>query len=115
MKANSVADYLVNLDDSDRSVIEHLLKLVKDDIPEAELVLTYGMPGYKYHGKYLVGFAAFRDHMSVFPAAEPIEVLHDKLSAFKLSRGTVQFTHNNMISDDIVRELVAIRHQAIDR
>lgn len=66
------------------------------------------MPGFKYRGKYLVSFAAFKDHLSLFPGAEPIEALKDKLTDYETSRGTIQFTLDHPLSDDLLKEILHI-------
>jgi uncharacterized protein YdhG (YjbR/CyaY superfamily) len=104
-----IDEYLKNVNEAERSELERIRGIVKQVAPEAEEVISYGMPGFKYRGKYLVGFNAFRGHLSLFPTARPVEVLKDKLQGFKLSKGTVQFTPTNSIPESIIRELLLVR------
>jgi uncharacterized protein YdhG (YjbR/CyaY superfamily) len=66
------------------------------------------MPGFKYKKKYLLTFAVFKDHMSIFPGSAPIEELKDKLGNYKLSRGTIQFTSESPLPDSLLEEIVLI-------
>lgn len=109
-----IDDYLKDIKSPERTQLEHIRKLVHEVAPGAEEVITYGLPGFKYQKKYLVAFAAFKDHLSIFPGAHAIEALEDKLTDFKTSRGTVQFTLEQPLSDDVVRSLVRIRKDDID-
>jgi uncharacterized protein YdhG (YjbR/CyaY superfamily) len=84
-------------------------------VPNAEDSIGYGMPVLRYKGKYLIGFAPFKDHMSVFPGSEAIEALKPKLGAHKLAKGTVQFTLDAPLPDDIITEMVKIRVADIDK
>jgi uncharacterized protein YdhG (YjbR/CyaY superfamily) len=72
------------------------------------------MPGFKYKGKYLAGYNAFKNHLSFFPTALPIETLKNKLGDYKISEGTIQFTLTNPIADELIRELVRIKVASID-
>ena len=102
-------DYLESVTQPQKNELERIRKIVKELAPEAEEVISYGMPGFKYHGKYVVGFAAFRDHLSLFPTAKPIAMLEKKLQPYKISKGTIQFTEANPIPEQLIKELVKIR------
>lgn len=109
-----IDDYLTKLDPADRAQLERIRKIVHDVAPEVEECLSYGMPGFKLKGKYLGGFNAFKAHLSFFPGARAVDVLKDKLDGFKLSTGTVQFTVDKPIPEELIREMVEIRMTAID-
>ena len=110
-----IDDYLKDLPSVQREQLERIRKIVKRTVPEAEEVITYGMPGFKYKTKYLVGFNAFKDHLSFFPASHPIEVLQSKLHDFKLSKGTIQFTVERPIPEALLKELLLIRAEDIKK
>ena len=109
-----IDDYLRNVDDDRRAALERVRRIVSKTVPEAEEVISYGMPGFKYKKKYLFGFAPFKDHMSIFPAAEPLATMADQLKDFKTSKGTIQFTLEKPIPEEIITGLLAIRMKAID-
>ena len=94
--------------DSQREKLEHVRALVKEWVPDAEETIGYGIPVLKLNGKYLIGFAAFKNHMSIFPGAAPVADLEEKLAGFKLSKGTIQFTEDNLIPDALLKEIVEL-------
>src|SRR5215831_1299714 len=87
-----IDEYLMQLGVPERAALERIRRIVHETVPEAEEVIGYGMPGFKYRGKYLVGFSAFKNHLSLFPASGPVEAFKEQLRDFNLSKGTVQFT-----------------------
>ena len=97
-----IDDFLSNLAEPNRQALQHVRELILQAAPSATEVITYGMPGFTYKGKYLISFAAFKDHLSVFPGAETIDVLQERLTGFKTSKGTIQFTLENPLPDDLV-------------
>jgi uncharacterized protein YdhG (YjbR/CyaY superfamily) len=107
-----VDDYLATVPEPQKSELERVRKIIRQTAPEAQEVMTYGMPGFTYKGKYLISFAAFKDHMSVFPGAEPIVLLKNQLKDYKISKGTVQFTLEHPLSESLIRHMVL---SAIDR
>jgi uncharacterized protein YdhG (YjbR/CyaY superfamily) len=103
-----INDYLKTVPEPQRTKLEVVRQIILKAAPTAEETITYGMPGYKYNGKYLISFAAFKDHMSIFPGAEPIEVLKDELKDFKISKGTIQFTLDKPIPDPLLERVVRL-------
>ncbi len=110
---NQIDTYLAKLDPPQAAQLERIRKIVKKTIPEAEEAISYGMPAFKYKTKYLIGYAAFKNHMSIFPASNPVVAMKKKLTKFKLSKGTIQFTLDNPIPEAIIKELVTIRREDI--
>jgi uncharacterized protein YdhG (YjbR/CyaY superfamily) len=93
----------------EKTALERIRRIVHETAPGAQEVISYGIPAFKYKGAYLVGFCAYKKHLSLFPAAGPIEALKDKLDGFKCSKGTIQFTIDNQIPEPLIKEIVRIR------
>jgi len=66
---SSVEDYLAALPKG-RVPLEKLRKTIKAAAPEATETIAYQMPVFKDHGRFLVSYAAFKDHYSLFPLQE---------------------------------------------
>lgn len=111
---NVVDEYLINLAAPQKLALTNVRRIITQTVPDAEAVFTYGMPGYKYKGKYLISFGVFKDHMSIFPGADAIEAYKDKLAGFKLSKGTIQFTTEQQIPDELIAQIVTHRMHDID-
>ena len=101
--------FLQGVADPQKSALQHVREVIKAAVPDAEEAISYGMPGFKYKKKYLVTFNAFKDHMSLFPGANPPDVLKDKLADFQTSKGTIQFTIDKPLPDELISELVLVR------
>jgi len=114
MNNTVIDDYLAALDPVDRAELERIRQIVHAAVPGVDECISYGMPGFKYKGKYLGGFNAFKNHLSFFPTGRPVEVLKNSLTDYKTSTGTVQFTVDNPIPEALIREMLQIRVDAID-
>lgn len=107
-------EYLSTINPSQRQALQRIRNTVHELVPEAEEMISYGIPTFKYRGKPLIHFAAFKDHMSVFPTADPmIQVIGDQLAEFRTSKGTLQFTEDNPIPEDLIRKIVETRLKSI--
>jgi uncharacterized protein YdhG (YjbR/CyaY superfamily) len=108
-KAASVDEFLAPLSEENRAALEHLRFTIRDTEPELEEYINYGVPSYRYRGKYLLSFGAGAKHLAFYPGAYPVESLKDKLTEFRTSKGTIRFTPDKPIPDEVVREIVRLR------
>ncbi len=106
--AKTIDEYLRALPEDVRMALEKLYKAIKSAAPDAEEVISYGMPAFKHHGM-LVYFAAFKDHCSFFPGSSQIVQLYDELKSFKTSKGTIQFTIDKPLPVALVKKIVRAR------
>ena len=88
--------------------MQQLRKTIKAGAPNADELISYQMPGYKYFGM-LVYFAAYKNHIGFYPGAGGILEFYKKLSSFKSAKGSVQFPHDRPIPYDIISKIVKFR------
>ena len=107
--------YLRNIPTLEREILECVRDAVHELVPDAQEVISYGMPGFKYEGKYVCGFNAFKDHLSFFPTSEPIAQLRDQLADYKIATGTIQFNAEQPLPVPLIKALVQVRLDAIKK
>ncbi len=110
---SAIDEYLNTVDPPQRAALERIRAIVKEMVPDAEEQISYGIPAFKYHKKPLIYFAAFKSHMSIFPTAGPPEELKEKLKDFTVSKGTIQFTIEKPIPENLVKEIISSRLKTI--
>ncbi len=112
---SEIDDYLDGVEPSARAALEHVRRLVRAQVPTAEEGRSYGMPALKYRRKPLLGFVAAKTHLSIFPFSPAvIDAARDRLAGFELSKGTIRFSVEQPIPDDVLAELVGHRVAEID-
>jgi uncharacterized protein YdhG (YjbR/CyaY superfamily) len=110
---SAVDEYFAGLDASTRAAFERVRRLAMEVAPEAEGGVSYGMAALIYKKKPLIGFKAAKRHLSVFPfSPEVVDAVRDQLAGFELSKGTIRFTNEAPLSDDVVRDIV--RHRVAE-
>jgi len=98
-----------------RAALQALRETIAAAAPAAEETISYGMPAFRYHGRALVSYSAFRAHCSFFPmSSELIERHRDELSGFSTARGTLRFTPEHPLPDGSVERIVRERMAQID-
>jgi uncharacterized protein YdhG (YjbR/CyaY superfamily) len=110
-----VDDYFGGLDAATRAAFERIRSLATDLAPDAEQGTSYGMAALKYRKKPLLGFLATKGHLSVFPfSSRVVDAVRDRLPGYELSKGTIRFTVETPLPDDVVRDIVRLRIEEID-
>ena len=107
--ARTVDEYLAMLPEDQRNTLEKLRKEIKKTAPLAEEVISYQIPGYKYHGS-LVFFAAFKDHLSLYPLTQTLrDAFKEELKEFDTPGSTLRFTPEHAPTAELVKKMVKFR------
>jgi uncharacterized protein YdhG (YjbR/CyaY superfamily) len=93
-----------------RAALNALRRTIHAAAPEAEEGITYGLAGFRMHGRALVAFGATRNHCAFLPMSGKIIADHmHKLGALETSKGTIRFQPDRSIPAALVRTLVKAR------
>lgn len=103
-------DDLRDLDDEQRAALQAVIAHVATVAPDATEGRSYGLPAFLYDDRPLLGFAATRRHLSLYPFSPAvIDAVRDRLGGYALSKGTVRFTPDRPVPTDILTEMVQRR------
>ena len=102
--------YIGALSDGPRAVLERLRATIRAAAPAAAEGISYNMPAFYMGRHFLVSYAAFKNHLSLFPASAGVEdQLGEELRENFAGSGTIRFTVDQPLSDDVVRQIIRIR------
>lgn len=107
--AKDVDQYLKNAPKEARAMLEQLREIIKTTAPNADEVISYQMPAYKYHGP-LVYFAAYKNHVGFYPASGSlIDAYKDELKNYETSKGTIRFPIGKPLPVALITKIVKAR------
>ena len=108
---SSVDEYLASLPLERRIVVEELRRTINAAAPGATETIAYQMPALRSHGgQFLVSYAAYKHHYSLFPASGAVvAALGDELTPYLAGKGTIQFPADKPIPVSLVTKVVKIR------
>jgi uncharacterized protein YdhG (YjbR/CyaY superfamily) len=110
MTTPTVDEYLAALPEDRRAVVQALRETIRAAAPDAVELISYQMPAFKTHGQFLVSYAAFKKHYSLFPASEAVvDALGDELTPYLAGKGTIRFPANAPIPLATVTRIVKVR------
>src|SRR5919197_915755 len=106
----SVENYLAALPKETREALERVRRTIKAVVPDATETISYQMPAFRHQGRILVWYAAFKDHLSLFPASEMVIEAHgDELKPYLSGKGTLRFTVDEQMPLALVKKIVKTR------
>ena len=88
--------------------LQQLRETIRKAAPDATETISYGMPAFKQR-RVLVYFAAFQRHIGFYPTRSGIAAFQDEISAYRNSKGAVQFPHDKPLPLALVRKMVQFR------
>lgn len=111
MKGNikNIDSYIAVQPTNVKTFLENLRQTIKSVAPDAEEVISYNMPAFKYHGM-LVGFAGAKNHCGFYPwNSRTVEEFKDDLKDFSTSKGTIRFSWEKPLPVALVKKIVKAR------
>lgn len=108
LKKDALKKYYESLTEKERFVLDYLKKCILKEVPEAKETFSYGMPVFKFKNKYLMGINAAKKHYAIYPGSEPIEKLKKELIGYSTSKGTIRFTEENILKEDLLKKILNI-------
>lgn len=107
--------YLAGLPEPQRAALEHLQEVILRACSDAVPAVSYRIPAFRYRGTVIAGFAAAKRHLSLFPfSGETVERYSPELEGFEAEKGTIRFTVERPLPDELVERIVRDRMAKVD-
>lgn len=108
--AGKVDAYLAAVPEPARSTLHKIRAAIRSVVPaEAEEVISYGMPAFRYKGA-LVGYAAFPTHCGLYPMNPAvIEAFAEELKGYETSKGAIRFPVDKPLAAALLKKIVKAR------
>ncbi len=107
-KPANVDEYIAGFSKEIQQLLEKIRATIKKAAPQAEEVISYSMPAYKWNGMLLY-FAAHTKHIGFYPAGSGIAAFKNELSRYKDAKGSVQFPLDKPLPTGLIAKIVQFR------
>lgn len=104
----TVEEYISSFPPPVKILLEKIRKAITTALPDAEEVISYHMPAYKYHGM-LIYFAAHKNHIGLYPFTSAISAFQKELAGYKGAKGSVQFPFDKPLPISLITKIVKFR------
>jgi uncharacterized protein YdhG (YjbR/CyaY superfamily) len=108
----TIDQYIQQFPDEIRLKLTELRNIIHQVVLESTEKISYQMPAF-YWKENLIYFAAFKNHIGIYPTFKPIEHFTEELSNYKCSKGAIQIPFDQEIPKSLVEKIVTFRIESI--
>ncbi len=105
---DNIDDYIESFPPHIQEMLTELRATIKRAAPDAEEKMSYQMPTFFQKGN-LVHFAAYTNHIGLYPAPSAIVLFKNELTAYKNAKGSIQFPLDKPLPLDLITRIVTFR------
>lgn len=102
----TIDEYIETFPENVQGILEKVRQIIQKTAPEAVETISYGIPSFKLNGRYLVYFAAWKHHISLYPIPSGDEAFQKELFPNVSGKGTMRFPFDEPIPYDLVEKIV---------
>lgn len=105
-----VDEYLAALPADQRELLERVRATVSRLVPDAEETIAYDMPAFRLGGRFLVSYAGWKRHCSLYPLTDSFLAAHaDEVEGFGRTKGSIHFTAAKPLPPALLDGLIRAR------
>lgn len=104
----NIDEYIALFPEEVQKKLRELRTTIRSCAPDATEKISYQMPTFYLHGN-LIHFAAFKNHIGLYPTPNGIQAFNNELSIYESGKGSVQFPLDKPLPLDLVRKIVKFR------
>src|SRR5262245_864477 len=102
---NTIADYIAAAAPEARAILKKIRQTIRAAAPEAEEIISYRMPAFRQKG-ILVYFAAFQEHIGLYPPVNGDPRLEKAVAPFAGEKGNLRFPLDRPIPYGLIARIV---------
>ena len=103
----TIDDYIGAFPADVQTILEAVRARLRSAAPTADEGISYGIPVFTLDGRYLVYFAGWKHHISVYPLPEGDAVLDGEMEPYIAGKGTLKFPLAEPIPYDLIERVAA--------
>ncbi|SKA46901.1 Uncharacterized conserved protein YdhG, YjbR/CyaY-like superfamily, DUF1801 family [Chitinophaga eiseniae] len=107
-KFTTTDEYLATLPETSIAKAQEIREIIRKAAPKATEVISYNIPAFKQN-KVLVWFAGYKSHIGFYPGGGAIDIFQDDLTAYKTSKGAIQFPVDKPLPAALIKKIVKYR------
>jgi uncharacterized protein YdhG (YjbR/CyaY superfamily) len=105
-----VRRYMASQPAKQRAALRTIRAVIRATAPRAAEHFSYGIPGFRLDGRPLVWYAAFKQHVSLYPVTAAIRrPLADDMEGYQTSKGTIRFPLDEPMPVALIKKIVRAR------
>lgn len=111
----NIDEYIAGFPRPVQGVLERVRAAIRKALPKAEEAISYRIPTYKLQGRYVIYFAGWKQHYSLYPANDRLlAAFKDELAPYEVDgKGTVRFPLSEPVPVKLIAAMAKFRAQEV--
>lgn len=101
----TVDEYIGTFPKEKQVILQKVRQTIIKAVPEAEEVISYQIPAYKYHG-FVMYFGGYNNHFLISSPPPTMEVFKDDLKSYKVSKSGFQVPYDSSVPVELISKIV---------
>jgi uncharacterized protein YdhG (YjbR/CyaY superfamily) len=113
----SVDEYIATQPEDAQPILQRVRSTIRKALPGAEEVISYQIPTYKLRGGYVVYFAGWKQHYSLYPAGRDlVAAFQADLAPYEVNTGTIRFPLSKPVPVRLIGRIAKfLANEAVER
>lgn len=108
-KISSIDEYIGTFPEGVQTILKQVRKTIKAAAPEAGEKISYGIPTFTLNGKYLIYFAGWKHHISIYPIPVGDDQLTQEIAPYVAGKGTLKFPIDRPMPLKLITKIVKLK------
>lgn len=108
--SREVEAYILDQPETIQPLLHQVRAVLRRTLPQAKEKIAWRMPTY-WDQHNIIHFAAFKNHLGIYPGEEAIRHFSDRLKEYKTSKGAWQLPYNKPMPFDLIAEIAQWCHE----
>lgn len=100
----AIENYIAQQPVRKQATLIELRRHLQKALPDSEERWSYQMPTY-WQKRNVIHFAAFKNHLGIYPGSAAIEQFASELSGYKTSKGTIQIPWDQDVPYELITRI----------
>jgi len=100
--------YIAAFSEEKQAMMHQIRELIHEVVLDVEETISWKMPTFRYQGD-VIHFAAFKNHIGLYPLPSGIEAFTEELSLYHTTKGAIQFPLGKDLPLDLIRKIILFR------
>jgi uncharacterized protein YdhG (YjbR/CyaY superfamily) len=109
----TIDEYIATFPDERQKILEEVRSTIKAAAPGTEEKISYGIPTFTLNGKYLIYFAGWKNHISLYPVPAADDEFNKSIEPYVSGRGTLKFPLDKPMPLKLISRIVKLRMATI--
>ena len=106
---SSIDEYIATFPKDTQKILETLRATITAAAPDTEEKISYNIPTFTLNGKYLIYFAGWKTHISIYPIPTGSEAFNKQVSKYVEGKGTLKFPIDKPLPLKLITRIVKYR------